>query len=144
MPWHDVYSVLTVETSFNMLFNHTVARHEPGGALMVYGGAGRARRAFERSDAEIEATIVRDLERLYPEARGVVREVIVQRWERAIPFAAPGRSRVQAALERGVDGTVFFAGDYVGEWTHMESAALTAAEAAAAARARLATAPAVV
>jgi hypothetical protein len=73
-----------------------------------------------------------------------VREVIVQRWERAIPFAAPGRARVQAALERGVDDVVFFAGDYVGEWTHMESAALTAVEAAAAARARVAAAPAVV
>ena len=134
MPWDDVYSVLTVETSFNMLFNHG------GGALMVYGGAARARRLFELSDGEIEATIVDDLRRLYPEA--VVREVIVQRWERAIPFAAPGRSRVQAALERGVDDRIFFAGDYVGEWTHMESAALTAAEAAAAVRARVAAAPA--
>lgn len=148
MPWDDTYSVLTVETSFNMLFNHANALREPGaprepgGALMVYGGAGRARRLLERSDDEIEATIAGDLARVYPEARGVVREVIVQRWERAIPFAAPGRSRVQGALERGVDGTVFFAGDYVGEWTHMESAALTAAEAAAAARARVAAAPA--
>jgi len=147
MPWDDVYSVLTVESSFNMLFNHANALRdpsrprEPGGALMVYAGAGRARRLFDQSDTEIENVFADDLYRLYPEARGVVREVIVQRWERAIPFAAPGRSRVQAALERGVDGTIFFAGDYVGEWTHMESAALTAAEAAAAARARV-TAPA--
>jgi protoporphyrinogen/coproporphyrinogen III oxidase len=149
MPWDDIYSVLTVETSFNMLFNHATAMRlpgeprEPGGALMVYGGAGRARRLFNRSDDEIAATIADDLSRLYPEAKGIVREVIVQRWERAIPFAAPGRSRVQGTLERGVDGTVFFAGDYVGEWTHMESAALTAAEAAAAARAHIA-APAAV
>ena len=57
---------------------------------------------------------------------------------RLTPFAVPGRSRVQAALERGVDDTIFFAGDYVGEWTHMESAALTAVEAATAVRARLA------
>jgi protoporphyrinogen/coproporphyrinogen III oxidase len=144
MPWDDIYSVLCVETSFNMLFNHanalrnTGAPREPGGALMVYGGAGRARRLLEKSDAEIETTIVDDLYRLYPGARGVVREVIVQRWENAIPFAAPGRARVQAALERGVDGAIFFAGDYVGEWTHMESAARTATEAAAAVRARLA------
>jgi oxygen-dependent protoporphyrinogen oxidase len=136
MPWHDVYSLLTVETSFNMLFNHTTAPH-PGGALMVYAGGDRARRLMDRSDHEIESTIVADLCRLFPEARGVVREVIVQRWEWAIPFAAPGRSRVQAALERGIDDVVFFAGDYVGEWTHMESAALTAVEAAAAARARV-------
>ena len=150
MPWDDIYSILTVETAFNMLFNHANALREPsgprqpGGALMVYGGAGRARRLFDKDDAEIEAIVVDDLYRLYPEARGVVREVIVQRWERAIPFAAPGRARVQAALERGVDDVVFFAGDYVGEWTHMESAALTAVEAAAAARARVAAAPAVV
>jgi hypothetical protein len=110
---------------------------EPGGALMVYGGAGLARRLSGKTDTEVEATIVDDLCSLYPEAKGTVREVVVQRWEHAIPFAAPGRSRVQAALERGVDGTIFFAGDYVGEWTHMESAALTGAEAAAAARARV-------
>jgi oxygen-dependent protoporphyrinogen oxidase len=135
MPWDDVYSILTVDTSFNMLFNHA------GGSLMVYGGAGRARRLLELSDGEIERTFADDLSRLFPQARNAVREVIVQRWERAIPFASPGRSRVQAALERGVDGTIFFAGDYVGEWTHMEAAALTAAEAAAAARARVAATP---
>jgi len=147
MPWDDIYSVLTVDASFNMLFNHANALREPGGprepggALMVYGGAGRARRLVEKTDAEIEAIIAADLSELYPEAKGIVREVIVQRWEHAIPFAAPGRARVQAALERGVDGTIFFAGDYLGEWTHMESAALTAVEAAAAARARVAASP---
>jgi protoporphyrinogen/coproporphyrinogen III oxidase len=147
MPWDDLYSLLTPGKVFNMLFNHANALRdpggprEPGGALMVYGGANLARRQFERTDAEIEAAIVDDLYSLYPEAKGVVREVIVQRWERAIPFAAPGRSCVQAALERGVDDAIFFAGDYVGEWTHMEAAALTATEAAAAARSRVARAP---
>jgi protoporphyrinogen oxidase len=95
---------------------------------------------FGKTDAELEAAIVDDLCSVYPEAKGTIREVVVQRWQHAIPFAAPGRSRVQAALERGVDGTILFAGDYVGEWTHMESAALTAAEAAAAARACVAAA----
>jgi oxygen-dependent protoporphyrinogen oxidase len=145
MPWDDIYSILTVEGSFTMLFNHANSLRTPGqpreegGALMVYAGANAARKLFDKSDDEIAATFADDLARLYPEARGIVREVIVQRWEHAIPFAAPGRSRVQAALERGVDGTIFFAGDYVGEWTHMESAALTASEAATAVRARLAT-----
>jgi oxygen-dependent protoporphyrinogen oxidase len=144
MPWDDVYSILTVDGSFTMLFNHANSLRTPGqpreqgGALMVYAGANAARKLFDKTDDEIAATFADDLTRLYPEARGIVREVIVQRWEHAIPFAAPGRSRVQAALERGVDGTIFFAGDYVGEWTHMESAALTASEAAAAVRARLA------
>src|SRR5439155_12974454 len=98
------------------------------------------RRLLAQTDAEVEAAFVGDLYELYPEAKGVVREVIVQRWEHAIPYAAPGRSRVQDALERGVDGSIFFAGDYVGEWTHMESAAVTAAEAAARARAAVAAA----
>src|SRR5207245_1343448 len=97
-PLDDVYSVLTVDSSFNMLFNHSDA----GGALMVYGGAGRARRLLALSDDEIASTVTADLHELYPEVR--VREVIVQRWENAIPFAAPGRAYAQAALERGVDG----------------------------------------
>jgi protoporphyrinogen/coproporphyrinogen III oxidase len=144
VPWDDVYSILTVDGSFTMLFNHANSLRTPGqprehgGALMVYAGADAARRLFDRTDDEIAATFADDLGRFFPEARGIVREVIVQRWENAIPFAAPGRSRVQAALERGVDGTIFFAGDYVGEWTHMESAALTASEAASAVRTSLA------
>jgi protoporphyrinogen/coproporphyrinogen III oxidase len=143
MPWDGTYSVLTADKRFNMLFNHASWRRdpahprEPGGALMVYGGANRARQLMEKSDDEIAAAIVDDLVSLYPEAKGVVEEVVVQRWERAIPFAAPGRHRFQAALERGVGDAVFFAGDYVGEWTHMESAVLTAQEAAAKARATL-------
>jgi oxygen-dependent protoporphyrinogen oxidase len=143
MPWDDLYSVLVVDKCFNMLFNHANvlrtpgAPREPGGTLMVYGGGNRARRLFEKSDDEIREAIVSDLEDLYPEARGVVEEVVVQRWERAIPYAAPGRHLVQPALERGA-GSVFFAGDYVGEWTHMESAAITAVEAVAKVRERLA------
>ena len=147
MPWDDVYSILVVGKSFNMLFNHSNvlrapgARREPGGTLMVYGGAGLARRLLDKTDGEIADAIVRDLYDLFPEASGVVDEVLVQRWEHAIPYARPGRSLLQPALERGV-GNVFFAGDYVGEWTHMESAAITAVEAAAKAREQLAPAPA--
>jgi protoporphyrinogen/coproporphyrinogen III oxidase len=142
MPWDDMYSVLVVGKCFNMLFNHAnvlrspSAPREPGGTLMVYGGGDLARRLMEKSDDEIREAIVSDLEDLYPEARGVVEEVVVQRWDNAIPFAAPGRHLVQPALERGA-GNVFFAGDYVGEWTHMESAAITAVEAAANVRTRL-------
>jgi oxygen-dependent protoporphyrinogen oxidase len=143
MPWDDLYSVLVVGKCFNMFFNHAnVVRspsgpREPGGTLMVYGGGNLARRLLEKSDDEIREAIVSDLEDLFPGAKGVVDEVLVQRWDRAIPFAAPGRHLVQPALERGV-GNVFFAGDYVGEWTHMESAAITAVEAAAKVRERLA------
>jgi protoporphyrinogen/coproporphyrinogen III oxidase len=144
MPWDDLYSVLVVGKCFNMLFNHANvlrspgAPREPGGTLMVYGGGNLARRLFEKSDDEIREAIVADLYDLYPEATGVVDEVIVQRWDRAIPFAGLDRHLVQPALERGV-GNVFFAGDYVGEWTHMESAAITAVEAVANVRKHLET-----
>jgi protoporphyrinogen/coproporphyrinogen III oxidase len=143
MPWDDVYSVLVVGKCFNMLFNHAnvlrapAGPREPGGTLMVYGGGNLARRLLEKSDDEIKDAIVADLDDLYPGAKGVVEEVLVQRWDNAIPFAAPGRHLVQEALERGT-GNVFFAGDYVGEWTHMESAAITAVEAVAKVRERLA------
>jgi protoporphyrinogen/coproporphyrinogen III oxidase len=142
MPWDDLYSVLVVGKCFNMLFNHAnvlrspSAPREPGGTLMVYGGGNLARSLMAKTDDEIRETIVSDLYDLYPESTGVVEEVLVQRWDRAIPFAAPGRHLVQSALERGV-GNIFFAGDYVGEWTHMESAAITAVEAVAKVRKRL-------
>jgi oxygen-dependent protoporphyrinogen oxidase len=137
MPWDGLYSLLTVDTCFNMLFNHANALRqpggprEPGGALMVYGGADLARRLWDLSDGEIADRVSEDLRRLYPEAEGIVHEVLVQRWEHAIPYATPGRHAVQTALERGVGGRIFLAGDYVGEWTHMEAAAQTALEAAA-------------
>ena len=95
MPWDDLYSVLVVGKCFNMLFNHANvlrspgAPREPGGTLMVYGGGNLARRLFEKSDDEIREAIVSDLYDLYPESTGVVEEVIVQRWDRAIPFAGP-------------------------------------------------------
>jgi oxygen-dependent protoporphyrinogen oxidase len=141
MPWDGLYSILCVGTSFNMLFNHASCLRspdgprEPGGALMVYGNADLARQLFELSDEGIRDRFVADLDRVFPGSRAVVEDVWVKRWPLGIPYAAPGRSRVQATLERGVGGRVFFAGDYVGEWTHMESAALTGLEAAAKARA---------
>ena len=135
MAWDGLYALCSAGTSFNMLFNHAnVLRmpgrsREPGGTLMVYGGANLARRAFAKTDEQVENDFVEDLYRLFPDARGVVDEVVVQRWEDAIPSAFPGRAALQPAIERGVP-PIFFAGDYAGEWTHMESAAETGAEAA--------------
>ena len=143
LPWDDVYSVLSVGTCFNMLFNHAnVLRvpggiRRPGGVLMVYGGAGLARRLWDRSDEEIREEIAGDLYRLFPAARGTVDEILVQRWEHAIPYARPGRHLLQPALEAGIRERIFLAGDFVGEWTHMEAAAQTAVEAAAKVRAVL-------
>ena len=59
-----------------------------------------------------------------------IAETLVKVWDHAGPFAAPGRWRAQAALERGVDDRIFFAGDWVSEFVSMETAALTAVDAA--------------
>ena len=44
----------------------------------------------------------------------------------------PGRWRAQAALERGIDDRIFFAGDWVSEFVSMETAARTGIDAAVA------------
>jgi oxygen-dependent protoporphyrinogen oxidase len=150
MPWDGVYSVLTVGKAFNMFFNHASALRspdsprEPGGTLMVYGGAGLARRLIEKSDSAIRDAMLADLYGLYPESRGIVEDVLVQRWSHTVPYATPGRHLLQDALERPMHDSIFLAGDYIGAWTDMESAAITGIEAAEKARAIvLATRPAV-
>ena len=59
---------------------------------------------------------------------------MVRKWTHAGPFAAPGRWRAQQALERGVGGRLFFAGDWVSEFVSMETAARTGVDAAIAVR----------
>ncbi len=136
-PWDGIYSILTADKSFNMIFNHTSWRRdpakprEPGSTFMVYGGADRARRLMEKTDEQIRSTFVADFESLWPEAKRIVQDVIVQRWPNGNPYATPGRSKVQTALERGIDGKIFLAGDYAGDWVQMESAAMMGYEAAA-------------
>jgi oxygen-dependent protoporphyrinogen oxidase len=133
MPWDHFYAVAVVDKSFNMLFNHanplrTPDKREPGGSLMVYAGGDRGRRLLPLSNDEIRALFLRDLHDLLPATRGIVREVLIQRWERAIPYAPPGRARIQPALSRPL-GRVFLAGDYL-EFAEMEAAAVTGLEAA--------------
>jgi predicted NAD/FAD-dependent oxidoreductase len=55
---------------------------------------------------------------------------MLKKWPNAGPFAAPGRWRVQEALEAGVDGRLYFAGDWMSEFVSMETAARTAVDAA--------------
>ena len=66
--------------------------------------------------------------------RGRIAETMVKRWQYAGPFAAPGRWRAQAALERGIGDRLFFAGDWVSDFVSMETAARTAVDAAQAVR----------
>jgi oxygen-dependent protoporphyrinogen oxidase len=141
-PWDDVYAIATPKRSFNMFFNHAnVLRagpgdREPGGSLMVYAGADRARQILDESDEEIVQTYLRDLYDLFPELNGIVEETVVQRWEHALPHVRPGRHHLQDALERPL-GNVFLAGDYFGTF-YTETAAQTGFEAAAKVRQALA------
>jgi oxygen-dependent protoporphyrinogen oxidase len=133
MPWDHLYALAVVDKSFNMLFNHanplrTPDKREPGGSLMVYAGGDRGKRLLPMSNDEIRALFLRDLHDVLPETRGIVREVLIQRWEHAIPYAPPGRARIQPALSRPL-GRLFLAGDYL-EFPEMEAAAATGLEAA--------------
>ena len=139
MPWDDIYSVLTPDLRFNMFFNHANALNgtgtpKRGSVLMVYAGGRRARALAGRSDDEVRGLFLDDLDRLFPQARRHLVESWVKPWEHAGPFAAPGRWRAQVALERGLADRIFLAGDWVSEFVSMETAALTAADAAKAAR----------
>jgi oxygen-dependent protoporphyrinogen oxidase len=141
MPWDGIYALATPQRSFSMLFNTAnVLRgpggpRDPGGSLMVYAAADLARALAQQDDAEIERSFRDDLFAIYPDARRVVREVVVHRWERGLPYPRPGRARLQAPLTRPL-GRIHLAGDYLGTW-YTETAILTAQSAAAAARAQL-------
>ncbi len=143
MPWDDLYSVVTPGLSFTMFFNHAnVLRSDsgerrPGGAIMLYAGAGPARSQLERSDAQIRDTFLGDLARVFPETRDIIDDVWIQRWPKAQPFQKPGRSQHQRAFERGIDGRISLAGDYTGDWAQMESAAQMGREAAITVRSSL-------
>ncbi len=141
-PWDDLYSILTPDKSFNMFFNHanflqTLSTPKPGSVLMVYAGGDRARALFDLGEDAIRERFVADLEDIYPQVHGHIVETMLKKWALAGPFAAPGRWRVQEALERGIDGRLFFAGDWVSEFVSMETAARTGVDAAAAVRSAL-------
>ena len=133
MPWDHVYAIAVADRSFNMLFNHANPlrgpdKREPGGSLMVYAGGDCGRRLLALSDAQIEERFRRDLHAVLPATRGIVREVLIQRWEHGIPYAPPGRGRIQPALERS-QGRVLLAGDYL-QYAEMEAAATSGLDAA--------------
>jgi oxygen-dependent protoporphyrinogen oxidase len=147
MPWDDLYSVLTPDLRFNMFFNHANfmqgAGQKQGSVIMVYGGGRRARALLGASDDVVRDTFLADLDLMYPQVRRHVAETWVKVWDHAGPFAAPGRWRAQAALDRGIADRIFLAGDWVSEFVSMETAALTAVDAAANVRRVLAAEPAI-
>jgi protoporphyrinogen/coproporphyrinogen III oxidase len=138
MPWDDLYALATPKRSFSMLFNTANvlrtpgAPRQPGGSLMVYAAAGFARRLAGLDDAAIADRFREDLADLYPASRSVVSDVVIQRWERGLPYPRVGRSGLQAALTRPL-GPIHLAGDYLGTW-YTETAIQTAVAAASAIR----------
>ena len=139
MPWDGLYALATPKRSFSMLFNTTNVLRDPGmprrpgGSLMVYAAAGFARRLAGLDDAAIAARFSADLEDLYTEARAVVADVVIQRWERGLPYPRVGRSGLQPALTASL-APIYLAGDYLGTW-YTETAIQTAVSAAATIRA---------
>jgi oxygen-dependent protoporphyrinogen oxidase len=143
MPWDDLYSILTPERRFNMFFNHANfmragAAPKQGSVLMVYAGGDRARSLLDLDEDAIRDRFLDDLDGIFPQVRGLIAETMVKKWTHAGPFAAPGRWRAQAALERGIGNRLFFAGDWVSEFVSMETAARTGIDAAVAVRRALA------
>jgi oxygen-dependent protoporphyrinogen oxidase len=143
MPWDDLYAILTPGMSFDLCFNHAnVLRtaggpREPGGALMVYAGAQHGRELLDWSDEAISELFLRDLATVFPQTADIVEDVWIQRWEKALPLQLPGRGSLQPVLEAGVSENVFLAGDYLGHFSQLESAAEMGREAAIRARTTL-------
>jgi protoporphyrinogen/coproporphyrinogen III oxidase len=141
MPWDDLYALATPKRSFNMLFNtvnvlrpRTPVR-TPGGSLMVYRSGHAALTMFDQPDAVVEQAFLDDLYAIYPEARGIVSETILLKLPRMLPYAAPGRSALQPALERPL-GRIHLAGDYLGG-VYTDTAISSGQEAALAVRTAL-------
>ena len=142
MPWDDVYALATPQCSFNMAFSignvaaaASGSGHPRPGSFMVYAGADQGRRMLELDDGAIASRFADDLARVYPDVRGRIREVVIQRWERGLPYPRPGRALLQAALTAPID-PVHLAGDYLGSW-YTETAAQTAEAAARRVRAAI-------
>jgi oxygen-dependent protoporphyrinogen oxidase len=141
MPWDGLYALATPKRSFNMLFNTVnVLRprspvRTPGGSLMVYRAGHAALTMFDQPDAVVEQAFLDDLYAIYPEARGIVSETILLKLPRMLPYAAPGRSALQPALERPL-GRIRLAGDYLGG-VYTDTAISSGQEAALAVRTSL-------
>jgi oxygen-dependent protoporphyrinogen oxidase len=134
MPYDKLYALSTPQRRFTILINvaSTLRSHGqrlPGGSLLAYAGGNLAREYFNKPDAEVERQFLDELYGLYPETKSVVRETIVQRWERIVPYSFPGRYKLQPAFNEAME-RVFLAGDYLGNWANMEVAVASGQRAA--------------
>jgi protoporphyrinogen/coproporphyrinogen III oxidase len=137
VPWDGVYAMATPGRVFDMFTNQgqalrTTAARQHGGSLMLFAGGRGAAELLQEDDATIVARFLEDLHNLHPQARGIVGDAKVHRWELGNVYARPGRAGLQAPLEGalGARGNVHLAGDYFAELGTMEAAAKTGAAAA--------------
>ncbi len=137
MPWDQIYAMATPGRAFDMFTNQAHALRQapdrrPGGSLMLFAGGPTAATLMRQSDEEITERFLADLHELYPQARAVIANATVHRWELGNVYARPGRHRLQASLEGalGARGNLHLAGDYFAELGNMEAAARTGAVAA--------------
>lgn len=117
MPYDDLYAIAVAGRTVTMIFNSANALRgdgprAPGGALMAYAGADKARALAGRTDDEIRALFIAEINEVLPETRGLIGETRIQRWEHGYPYWRPGRLDIQDALARPF-GRIHFAGDYV-------------------------------
>jgi oxygen-dependent protoporphyrinogen oxidase len=137
MPWDSVYAMATPGYSFDMFFNNAQVLRGPdqradGGSVMVYAGGDGATRLIEQPDQVIERTYIADLQRLFPEMRGIIQSTIIQRWRIGNVFARPGRHLLQPYLDPplGPMQNVHLAGDYFAVLGNIEDAAKSGQKAA--------------
>lgn len=121
-PWDDVYAISTPKRSFAIVLNQaSIVRGQdgsssrrPGGSLMTFSPGALGRALLDKTDDEIVATHLRDLEQvLGPGFGDTVVEAGASRWKDGSPFSFPGRAKLQPTLTRG-GGRVLLAGDYLG------------------------------
>lgn len=133
-PWRGTYAVATPGHAFSVLFDQATTvpphlRDGQGESLMLFRGALGAAELMQESDATIEARFLSDLDTLFPETRGRIREIIVQRWPLGAPYGFPGRPGIAGLVGRLPEG-VALAGDWM-DFPNMD-AAVRSGEAAAA------------
>lgn len=139
-PWDDMYWMRTPGPTMSNLFNANFfsrANRPPAEprALSCLCTGTNADYAWTLSDEEVAASIEREFEEVFPEARGHVRVARIRRWSPAY-FSLPPGTGGDAAARAVQAGRVQLCGDYV-YGIGIEHAVHAGREAAARALARL-------
>ncbi|MFV0458350.1 MAG: flavin monoamine oxidase family protein [Actinomycetales bacterium] len=129
-PWDSTYAIAAPKSSFAIALNQaSIVRGSekqrlPGGSMMTFSPAGRARALLDKSDQEIVDIHLADLDAILGNGfASTVVEARSSRWVDGSPYRFPGRGALQPALMRG-GSRVFLAGDYLGT-LYTESAITT-------------------